>query len=96
MEAFVGAFSFLGFQLCMNESLEPGFEKIALFGKKQADGTVLPTHAALQLPSGEWSSKMGGFEDISHIAVDSVSGTTYGKAVILMCRRIQPPTISIP
>ena len=45
----------------VDESLEPGFEKVALY----ALGGV-PKHAARQLSSGRWSSKLGDLEDVEH------------------------------
>ena len=51
-------------------------QKIALFGKlNPADGSTIPTHAALQLESGEWTSKMGPLEDINHTTADAVRGS---------------------
>ncbi|HEY6350039.1 MAG TPA: hypothetical protein VI636_11580, partial [Candidatus Angelobacter sp.] len=61
-------------------------EKIAVFGHKAQDGTVTPTHAALQLESGEWTSKLGPFEDITHKKLEDVNGPTYGKPVCFMSR----------
>ncbi|MCI0364369.1 MAG: hypothetical protein L0219_10830 [Phycisphaerales bacterium] len=45
----------------MNIELEPGLEKVALF----ADSFYY-THAARQLPTGPWTSKLGKAEDIEH------------------------------
>jgi hypothetical protein len=86
MEAFVEAFQTLGYELCLNGSLEVGVEKIAIFGKKQSNEPAIPTHAALQLSSGEWTSKLGPFEDIVHREIDSVDGPVYGRARIYMSR----------
>src|ERR1017187_7002374 len=74
MEAFIQAYGTLGFNPCFfDTSLVPGTEKIALFGIKQAD-LMVPTHAALQLETGRWTSKLGDFEDISHVSVEAVNG----------------------
>jgi|GEM_PF-3681614 len=54
------AFATLGYEVCDNVELEPGFEKIALYAG--ADG--IPTHAARQLQAGPWTSKLGRMEDI--------------------------------
>ena len=62
LEAFVGVFEGLGYRLCEDASLEDGYEKIAIY--MNAGGE--PTHAALQLPDGNWTSKLGGLEDITH------------------------------
>jgi hypothetical protein len=54
LTAFVAAFGVLGYAADSTESGEPGFEKVALF----ADPGGVPTHAARQLPSGRWTSKL--------------------------------------
>ena len=47
----------------------------------------VPTHAALQLESGAWTSKLGDFEDIEHVTVDAVNGPLYGRPVAFLSRR---------
>jgi hypothetical protein len=48
-------FKALGYEDCGTDaSLEVGFEKVALFGR-----SLLYTHAARQLESGKWTSKLG-------------------------------------
>jgi len=88
MQAFVEAFESLGYHLCLNDSLEVGIEKIAIFGVRSPipNEPAVPTHAALQLSSGEWTSKLGTFEDVSHTSVDAVSGPVYGRPMIFMSR----------
>ena len=49
----VEAFRSLGFEECDEGGLERGYEKVALYGS-----TFLYTHAARQLPSGKWTSKL--------------------------------------
>jgi len=83
--AFILAFSTLGYVLCQDASLEPGIEKVALFGKV-VSGQLVPTHAALQLESGEWTSKLGPFEDVTHRRLDAVNGPAYGQAVSFLAR----------
>ena len=66
--AFIAAFQTLGYEPCADGTAEPGFEKIAIFtlnGK--------PTHAARQLPSGRWTSKLGKWVDIEHATAESVA-----------------------
>src|SRR5258708_4606798 len=48
LPAFIAAFATIRYSLCDDDSLELGFEKIALF----ADADGAPTHAALQLLDG--------------------------------------------
>ena len=55
LEAFCAVFTTLGYVVCSSEDLEPGWEKVALF----AETLGRPTHAARQLPSGRWTSKLG-------------------------------------
>lgn len=77
------AFQSLGYQECPKADLEPGFEKIALYGS----GFVY-THAARQLPNGKWTSKLGKAEDIEHDTPNDVSGGLYGEVVQFMKRPI--------
>jgi hypothetical protein len=85
MPAFIQAYGTKGYSLCYNNSLEEGLEKIALFGK-EINGIPTPTHAALQLASGVWTSKLGPFEDIEHPSVDAVNGPVYGSIVCYLSR----------
>lgn len=76
VEAFVQAFSTLGYNLCSDGHAEPGIEKIAVFKRSDHDST--PTHVALQLDSGDWISKLGTLEDIRHATVEALVGIPYG------------------
>jgi hypothetical protein len=60
LAAFQAAFATVGFVVCQDESAEPGFEKIAIFG--DADG---PQHVARQLPTGRWTSKRASLKTSS-------------------------------
>jgi len=74
LDGFVGLFQSQGFELCADDALEPGFEKIALYGSPSgAFG-----HVARQLPSGAWSSKLGELEDIEHPTLGALAGADYG------------------
>ena len=81
LEAFREAFATLGYVVCASDEFEPGVEKIALFAGDQ--GT--PRHAARQLASGRWTSKLGKMEDIEHSLRD-LEGTVYGSVVLVMKR----------
>jgi len=85
-DAFIKAYRTLGYELCDSGLLEPGREKIAIFGNLNPDGLLEPTHAALQLVSGEWTSKLGKLEDIRHVTLDNVEGRMYGTAMFYMAR----------
>jgi hypothetical protein len=58
-----------------------GYEKIAIYTKP--DGR--PTHAARQIDSDKWTSKMGQLEDIEH-DINSLSGDIYGEPLVYMKR----------
>ncbi len=81
IDAFVSAFQTLGFVACADDSLEVGFEKLALF----ADSAQAPTHAARQLPNGRWTSKLGHSEDIEH-ELRALEGDIYGTVALFMKR----------
>jgi hypothetical protein len=81
ISAFILLFQSLGYQLCPDGSLEAGHEKVAIF----ALGEV-PTHAARQLNTGQWTSKLGPHEDIVHETPNGLAGPCYGKVVQFMRR----------
>ncbi len=83
-KAFIQAFETLGYMTCDNDTLEKGYEKIAIF----ADKVGIPTHAARQLGSGSWTSKLGLDVDITHRlrAVGGHRKEGYGDVVIFMKR----------
>ena len=81
LSAFTTAFSTIGYVVGGAESLEPGFEKVALF----ADAAGVPTHAARQLPSGAWTSKLGNAVDIEH-ELHALEGEVYGTVVLILQR----------
>jgi hypothetical protein len=82
-DAYIQAFCTRGFQECSSGSLEEGIEKIALFALARLP---YPTHAARQLASGSWVSKLGPYEDIQHIDLSCLRGPLYGEPVRFMCR----------
>lgn len=62
LEAFRVAFSTLGYALCDDDAADRGSEKIVFFATDER----IPTHAARQLASGRWTSKIGQLELIEH------------------------------
>jgi hypothetical protein len=86
LQAFVAAFETLGYERCDGPGIETGMEKIAIFGLRDFTGSTVPTHAARQLESGAWTSKLGSLEDIRHETLDLVGGPLYGIAVVHMKR----------
>ncbi len=81
--AFEAAFATLGYIRCDSPTREPGFEKVALF----ADANGVSTHAARQLVSGRWTSKLGELDDIEHDLRD-LEGDIYGIVVSVVKRPI--------
>jgi hypothetical protein len=90
VDAFVCAFGTLGYQKCPDGSLEAGFEKVAIYAKLEAGGSLQPTHMAIQLSDGHWSSKIGPFEDISHPELETLFGPSYGNTVACYLKKPLP------
>jgi hypothetical protein len=84
--ALLNAFKYLGFELCSGGELEAGFDKIAVYGDSQ-----FYTHAALQLPTGKWTSKLGAGEDIEHDTPEDVADGAYGPVVQFLRRPRSTP-----
>lgn len=83
----MAAYQTIGYSECTEDALESGVEKIALFALPDPDsGLLIPTHAARQLESGSWSSKMGPLEDICHTTPADPRGPLYGAPVRYMAR----------
>jgi hypothetical protein len=82
--AYIAAFRSQGFEVCDTGLLEGGIEKIVLYLDQD-----FPMHAARQLPDGNWTSKMGGKEDICHDSVECLNGPSYGAPSIYMKRNIK-------
>jgi len=89
LQRFIEAFQTLGYEPCGDAGLEPDVEKVAVY----VDEDGLPTHAARQLPTGAWTSKLGCEEDIQHHALAGVEGEEYGHVVQLL-RRTRSGTAS--
>lgn len=82
IECFVAAFRTRGYERCRDGALEPGFEKVALY----ADASGTPTHAARQLPSGRWTSKLGAMMDLEH-TLKGLEGPAYGTVAAFLRRK---------
>lgn len=78
-ELFVSRF---GFEQTDVRLLQPGFDRVAIFA---LDGK--PKHAARQLVTGEWTSKLGAEHDIVHPLI-AVEGALYGEVAIIFRRAI--------
>ncbi|MBI3822407.1 MAG: hypothetical protein HY289_06975 [Planctomycetes bacterium] len=84
--AFVQLFQSLGYEICSDGSLEVGYEKVAIYALGEA-----PTHAARQLSTGQWTSKLGPEEDIVHENTESIAGPCYGSVIQFMKRGSATP-----
>jgi hypothetical protein len=73
LSAYVQAYQTLGYEPCDSSVLEEGYEKIALYVNDQG----VPVHAARQLLTGKWTSKLGSLEDIEH-ELEGLTGKSYG------------------
>ena len=79
------AFGALGYQDCgLDDTLEVGVLKVALY----AESGSIWTHAARQLPSGKWTSKLGGGMDIEHDTPEVVAEGVYGHVLQVMKRAV--------
>ncbi len=84
LSAFIAAFATLGYEPCGDGTLEEQTEKVAIYAFP--DGRT--THAARQLPSGRWTSKLGEAEDIKHGSPAELEGVVYGAVVQYMRREV--------
>lgn len=80
-QSLVELFRILGYEECAGHELEPGYEKVALYAR---DGDW--THAARQVESGRWTSKLGMYEDIEHATPQVLCGDMYGDVHCIMRR----------
>lgn len=87
VSAFKQAYRTVGFVNCSDGNLVEGTEKIAVY----VNSRNVPTHAARQLPSGEWTSKLGRCHDITH-TLAGLEDNFYGSVGFFMQRRT--PTIT--
>jgi hypothetical protein len=83
----IEAYAQVGFEVCESIDLEDGKEKIVIF----TDSAGEPRHAARQLPSGAWTSKLGVHVDIEHADVAAVGGLLYGEPAVFMSRPREAP-----
>lgn len=86
LAGLINLFELQGYARCNNGSYEAGVEKIAIY--TLASGR--PTHAARQIASGKWASKLGEWFDIEH-STNAVSGGDYGEMTVFMSRRVPSP-----
>jgi hypothetical protein len=80
--SLIMVFELAGFAICADASLEDGVEKIAIY----ADGDEW-MHAARQLDTGKWTSKMGPDERIEHDTPEDLAGPWCGQVKMFMQRK---------
>ena len=78
----VRLFAGMEFSVCNTEERETGYDKVAVYAQ---DGEW--THAARQLESGMWTSKLGFDEDIAHPSPSDLAGEIYGEVHCIMRRQ---------
>ena len=84
VNSFIELFRAAGYEPCGDGSLEAECEKIALYAMNDS-----PTHAARQLENGQWTSKLGNYEDIVHATLEELQGElkySYGRVAVFMAR----------
>lgn len=82
LDVYIRVYETLGYTTCKNAVYENDFEKLAIY----VDSNGKPTHAARQLSSGKWTSKLGRSEDIEHHTLDSLAGSYYGSVAVILKR----------
>lgn len=86
VERFVDAFRLKGYEKCETSDFEEGYRKIVLYVKP---GTTECTHAARQLSSGLWTSKLGRWYDIQHGTPQAIEGSLYGSVYCYMRKKFE-------
>lgn len=81
LQAFIQAYSTIGYLVCDDPSLIEGVEKISIYVL-----LGLVTHASRQLPDGMWTSKLGEYVDLSHTFY-GLDGSVYGSVAQIMERK---------
>ena len=84
IDSVIELFRLVGYEPCDSGRLESGYEKIAVYAMHGE-----ATHAARQLPSGRWTSKIGQLEDIVHLSTEELQADDYycyGRVALFMAR----------
>lgn len=73
-----------GFAVCnADDHPDPAtVERVVIY----ATSAGTPSHVAIELPDGQWASKLGDFHDIHHRTTENLEGNVYGGVVVTMCR----------
>lgn len=81
IHALTQVFERFGYVICDSPEREPGYDKVALYA---LDGVW--QHAARQILGGQWTSKLGPLEDISHRSPEDLAGDIFGEVYCIMRR----------
>jgi len=81
IEGWTKVFELHGYKETQDRTLQPEYEKIAIYAS--VDG---PEHVARQKASGVWTSKTGKGVDMEH-TLEALEGAFYGKVVKIMRRK---------
>lgn len=82
VDVLVTIFEVHGYGQCETADAVIGYEKIAIYS---VDGRI--THAARQLRSGRWASKLGTEQDIEHERTEHINNKDYGVATRFLQRK---------
>jgi hypothetical protein len=82
LQALIQLYIDVGYEICDSGQREDGFKKVAIYVNQEG-----PQHAARQLESGHWTSKLGICEDIEHDTLEALEGESYGKAKVFLRKR---------
>lgn len=83
LSSFIKLFESLGYFICNSDTIEKDNEKIAIYVTPSTD---IVQHAARQLESGKWTSKLGEYKDIKH-TLKGLTKSTYGEIGVIMKRK---------
>lgn len=81
ISCLIDAFRHEGFELCQDYSFEEEWLKVALYYNPNTNEW---THAARQLRSGLWASKLGESYDIHHGSPYTLESNIYGRVYCIM------------
>lgn len=82
LQSFIDAYATVGYVTCDDGDYELTYEKVVIYCKDNGE----PTHAARQLDTGLWTSKLGKWWDVEHRTPQGAEGPGYG-AVTQYVRR---------
>jgi hypothetical protein len=84
VQTFVKLYEKYSFEVCENPDFEEGFRKIAIYWDPEKKTC---THAARQRSNGDWTSKLGPAQDISHSNPFTLESEVYGVVAKFMKKK---------